>query len=222
MKTMTIILILALAFVPAILIVQKVSTVGVGLVVVAIIFALFFSNLDKFETFKFISKLFSLEAGLRQAIDETYAALEQLKELALALSEPMIVNLTMSGQMMKVVKLEYKLESVEKITEVLRKLGASDKEIEQACEFLYEKVKRILIRNILVSIRPDNWKDSDIFRGFSDWDFSDWDKAKVQKFAKENSLAFTDDTNEWVTDLDYFLQTKKLRRPTEWNDTWQF
>ncbi len=218
MKIVKIILILALAFVPAILIIQKVSTVGVGLVIIAIIVALFFSNLDKFETFKFISKLFTLEAGLRQAISETYAALEQLKELALALSEPMIASLTMSGQMLRRLKLEYKLENVEEIADTLRKLGASDEEINHACGFIYRRVAIILIRVILDNIKPENWESSDIYKDFANWDLSEWDKTRIERFAAENSLMFTPEAKEWMADLDYFMQKKKLRRPDKWND----
>ena len=222
MKILNIALILALVIVPIIFTVQTGQWFGLLMAVTAIAIALFYVNLDKFERYKVTSNLLSLDAELRKTIDQAYAAIEDLKDMALSLAEPMISDLTMSGQMLKSLTMEYKLESVGKIADTLRKLGANDKEIEQACGFIYKRVLGVLARVTLVSIRPDKWEELDFYKGFPDWDFTEWDREKIKKFAKENTLSINNDANEWLEDIDYFVQTKKLRRPDAWQHGWQF
>ena len=65
------------------------------------------------------------------------------------------------------------------------------------------------------------WEELDFYKGFPDWDFTEWDRAKIEKFAKENTLTINDDVKEWLDDIDYFVQTKKLRRPDAWQHGWQ-
>jgi hypothetical protein len=222
MKILNYALIVSLVLLPAIFLLRGVNIAAVGLLIFAILIALIFASLDKFKEFKLISKLFTLEAELRQTIDKAYAALDDLKELALALSEPMIADLTMSGQMMKEIHMEYKLESVEKITGVLRKLGASEQEVEQTCGFIYEKVRGVMAQHVLAEIRPENWEELNYYQGFQNWDFSEWDKARIESFAKTHSLEINDEAKEWLADIEYLSQTKKLRRPETWNERWQF
>lgn len=52
----------------------------------------FFANLEKFSKFKGAG----FEAEMHNAVRETYAALEELKELALSLSAPIIDELAVS------------------------------------------------------------------------------------------------------------------------------
>lgn len=221
MKILNIALILALVLVPIIFIVQTGHWFGLLMAVMAIAIALFYVNLDKFERYKVTSNLLSLDAELRKTINQAYAAIDDLKDLALSLAEPMISDLTMSGQMFRSLTIEHKLESVGKIADTLLKLGASDKEVEQACGFIYKRVSGVLARVALVSMRPEKWEELDFYKGFPDWDFTEWDRAKIEKFAKENTLTINDDVKEWLDDIDYFVQTKKLRRPDAWQHGWQ-
>jgi hypothetical protein len=63
----------------------------------AIFVALVFANLDKFSRFKGAG----IEAELRTAVNEAYAAIEQLKELGLSLSSPIVDELAISGRMLQ-------------------------------------------------------------------------------------------------------------------------
>lgn len=213
---------LTLVIVPIVFTMQGRGGFGLVVTVIAIMIALFYVNLDKFVRYKIDSKAFTLEAELRETIDKAYAALDDLKELGLALSGPMISNLAMSGQHLKVLTMKYKLDSVAEITDTLRKLGANDEEIEKVCEFLYRKVWGILARNALSSLRPEGWEQMEAFEHFSDWDFPYWEKEQIERLIKDHSLEVNDDAKEWLADLDYFMQTKKLRRPDAWESGWQF
>ena len=44
----------------------------------------------------------------------------------------------------------------------------------------------------------------------------DWDKGKIETFIRENNLNKSEDTDEWLLDLDYFLKQRKLRREDKW------
>ncbi len=59
-----------------------------GLSIAAIGIALAFANLDRFQRFKGAG----FEAELRTAVDKTYAAIEELKELSLSLATPIILQ----------------------------------------------------------------------------------------------------------------------------------
>ena len=82
-------LIIALVVIPILLGIFR-SPKEMGIAVLAIGLALFFSNIDKFSRFKGTFKGVGLEAELKTVVDEAYAAIEQLKELGLSLSSPIV------------------------------------------------------------------------------------------------------------------------------------
>ena len=178
----------------------------------AISVALFFTNLDKFSRFK----AGGIEAELRTVVTEAYAAIEQLKELGLSLSTPIVDNLAISGRMLIYIPLKYKLERVAKIAETLKKLGASEKEIEEACSTIYQRVTNDHMRKTLHSLLSSNPGKQPLFQGLDDGKMDNWDKSKLEKFIKDNGLKKSEETEEWIRDLDYFLKNKKLRREEQW------
>src|SRR5574341_805899 len=211
MAWLNIFLILCLVIVPTTFGALKMPT-EMGLATLTIAVAMFFANLDKFSRFKGAG----FEAELRTAVDKTYAALEQLKELALALTSPIIGELAVSGRMFQFIHLKYKLEDVKKIAQTLAKLGASEDEIQEVCGVIYDRVRSDHIRAILHQVKIANEDKDNLFIDFDNWKFSEWDKARVEKFIKDNSLIVSQEANELITDLDYFLSTKKLRREDRW------
>ena len=113
------------------------STTGKMLTSASVIVAvLFFINIDKFEIFRF----FGLEAKLKKAVDQAYVALEDLKQLGLCLSAPIIDEMAVSGNMFIFLSLKHKLQRVKNITTLLQKLGASKEEIQEKCSLLYARV----------------------------------------------------------------------------------
>ena len=79
-------------------------------------------------------------APTRIAVRETYAALEEIKEIALSLSAPIVDELAVSGRMLQYIPLKYKPERVENIAKTLENLGAKKSEIEEACSTIYGRV----------------------------------------------------------------------------------
>ena len=117
-------LILALVMVPALLVIFGTPKGPVVIVAGSICVALAFANLDKIESFS--AGFF--QAKVRVAVEKAYAAIEQLKELGLSLSSPIVDEMAVSGRMLQYIPLKHKLERVEKIEDNLRKLGASKEE----------------------------------------------------------------------------------------------
>ena len=112
--------------------------------------------------------------------------------------------------------LKYKLEHVEKIASALRKLGASESEIENVCATIFQRVRSDHIKNAISSLKKANKDKSALFDSCEDWGIHDWDKNKLEAFIQEHTLGKNEEVVEWIRDLDYFEQTKKLRREDNW------
>ncbi len=203
-------LILALVMVPALLVIFGTPKGPVLVVAGSICVALAFANLDKIESFS--AGFF--QAKLRTAVEKAYAAIEQLKELGLSLSSPIVDEMAVSGRMLQYIPLKHKLERVEKIEDNLRKLGASKEEIEVACSTIYERVGSDHIRNVLRSLLNSNPEKKGLFEGLDD---GKMDSIRdFEKFIKDNDLKRSKETDEAILDLQYFLKNKKLRREDQW------
>ena len=212
MKLLNLSLIIALVVVPSVFGIFKMPT-EMGLAIGAIIVALFFTNIEKFKRFKGAG----FEAELRTAVDKAYAAIEELKEFALSLAAPIVDELAISGRIMQFIPLSHKLDRVEKITETLRKLGATEQEVQEVCSTIYQRVVNDHIRNALGSLKTANTGSAAIFHGLDDWKATDgWDKNRLEEFIVEHGLTKDENTSEWLSDLDYFIENRKLRREDKW------
>jgi len=180
------------------------------LAVGAISVALCFANIDKFTRFKGPG----IEADLRTAVNEAYAAIEQLKELGLSLSSQIVDELSLG--ILQYYDLKYKLERVAKIEETLKKLGASKKEIEEACSAIYLRVTHDHMTKVLDCLLRSNPGKESLIKGLRIEETYYWDKSKLEKFIKDNDLKKSEEAEEWIRDLDYFLKNKKLKREELW------
>ena len=186
------------------------TEMGISAGAIAVAWA--FMNIDKFERFKAPG----FEAELRKAVDKTYAAIEELKELSLALSAPIVDTLAVSGQMLRYMPLKYKMNRVAKIQDTLRRLGANDKEIEDACSTIYERLATDHVRGALNALRLANEGKAELFKGWDEWDTTSWHREKIERFINDNGLSKGPEVDERLLDLDYFTSTKMLRRPEKW------
>jgi hypothetical protein len=128
-------LIAALVIIPVLLAIFR-GWKEMTVVAAAIGISLCFANLDKFSRFKGAG----IEAELRTVVNEAYAAIGQLKELGVSLSKPIVDEMAVSGRMFQYIHLKYKLQRVATIAETLKRLGATDMEIEEACSTIYQRV----------------------------------------------------------------------------------
>jgi hypothetical protein len=205
-------LIVALVVIPILLAIFQLGWKEMTVAATAIGLALCFANIDKIARFKGAG----IEAEMRTVVDKAYAAIEQLKELGLNLSSPIIDEMAVSGRITKFIHLKYKLQRVATIEETLRKLGASEKEIDGATATIYQRVTGEHVERILRSLRTSNPAKKSFFEGLDDGRMSDWDKARLDQFIKDNDLQVSNDGAESILDLDFFLKNKKLRREDQW------
>jgi hypothetical protein len=98
----------------------------------------------------------------------------------------------------------------------LKKLGASEKEIEEACSTIYQRVTNDHMRRVLHSLLSSNPGKQSLFQGLDHGKMDNWDKGKLEKFIKDNGLKKSEETEEWIRDLDYFLKNRKLKREEQW------
>lgn len=211
MNTLRISLIVALIVLPTLFGFLKMPT-EMGLAIGAIGISLFFANLEKFVRFKGAG----FEAELRTAVDKTYAALEELKELALCLTGPIVDELAISGRMLEYIHLKHKLERVQEIAETLRKLGASESEIEDACSTLHQRVTKDHVKRVFHSLRGANPEKEKVFQDVDDSKGFDWSPESTQRFINQHELKKNEDTNDAISDLDYFLAHRRLKREDKW------
>jgi hypothetical protein len=211
MKWVNCILIGALVIIPTFFGAFKMAT-EMGLSIGAIVIALFFANLDKFSKFKGAG----FEAEMRNAVKETYTALEELKELALSLSAPIIDELAVSGRMLQYIPLKYKLERVEKIAKTLAKLGAQKEEIEEVCSTIYSRVHDDHVKAVLRYLKTANKDKQEVLKELEEGDVSGWNDEKLNDLIETNNMVCDDQVTETLKDFKYFSLHKKLRREDKW------
>lgn len=203
-------LILALVFVPTLFGIFRLPK-EMAIAAAAIAVALSFANLDKFVKFK--SGFF--EAELKTAVDKTYAAIDQLKQLGLALSGPIVDDIALSGRMFQFIPLKYKLQRIEHIADTLRTLGATQDEIDKACRTIFARVEADHARRVGAALLAANPSvEKKIFEG--DSRFDDFRPSNFETFIKENKLQRNTEVEEKLADFQFFLEKHKLRHEDDW------
>lgn len=204
-------LILALAIIPTIFGFQGMPK-EMGLSIAALFLALVFLNIEKISRFKGGG----FEAEFREVVNKAYAAIEELKDLGLALTSPIVDTMAVSRRMLQFIHLKHKLENMKKIEETLGKLGASNKEIDGVCGTLYKRVEVDHYERIVCLLKESNSGLNDLFEGSNDWNYYEWDKKRVESFITENQLTVDSATREWLTDLNFWLEHKTLKNEDNW------
>jgi len=205
-ETFNFLLILILLIVPVIVSINF-GEVSASISLIAISFAIVFWNLEKFSKFKGAG----FEAELRIAVDKTYAAIEEVKKLAISLSSP-VASLLAIKNAFQYLKLKEKLIYVKEIEASLRELNIDEKEINKATSILYDRVKDDHLRKILWSMNNKLEETDKIFKSYEDIVPSDWDIDKIVKKSSELNI----DVNEEIKEYNYFIKTKELLNVDEW------
>ncbi|KZX59200.1 hypothetical protein A3709_16795 [Halioglobus sp. HI00S01] len=183
-----------------------------SVVMICISLALFFSNIGQFKYFK--AGMF--EAEVREAVNEAYAAIDELKELGLALSEPIVDQMQIDRMPLQYIDVSHKLEHTKKISDTLYRLGASDEEVNEATSLLISNVQGHHVLKVQGSLKRENPEKENLFVDFERWDRSEWGTAKVHSFIAEHTLHTGTETDQLILDLTYFEENKTLRRPDTW------
>ena len=105
-----------------------------------------------------------LKTQLDASVADANKAIEQMKKLGLVLAAPIADELAVSGRMFQYIHLKYKLERVQNIADNLKKLGASQNEINNVCGTIYSRVTEDHVRRIIASLRDPNPDKKDFLK----------------------------------------------------------
>ena len=162
------------------------------------------------------AELALLKAQLDASVADANKAIEHMKKLGLVLTAPIVDELAVSGRMFQYIPLKYKLERVQNISDNLKKLGASQNEINDVCGTIFSRVTNDHVRRIIASLRDPNPDKKDLLKNILEGKLDGWDTPKIVKFINDNKLKKSEETDECFSDLEYFLKHKKLRREDKW------
>jgi len=200
------ILIVALVVVPiALAVIEK--TAAASLSLIALSFALVFWNLDKFSEFKGAG----FAAKLNTAVSEAYAAIDEVKSLAISISSP-VASLMAVSSSFQYLHLKYKLEYAEEIRSSLKELKISEEKINSALSALYDRVSEDHIRKALWALNDQLDEGQKIFKTYDEIDPDSWPLDAIKRESKKLGV----NIDENIEEYEYFVQNKKLLKPENW------
>lgn len=183
------------------------NALAASLSLISLSFALVFWNLDKFSEFKGAG----FAAKLNTAVSDAYAAIDEVKSLAISISSPVASLMAVSGSF-QYLHLQYKLEYAEQIRHSLKELKISDEKINSALASLYERVSEDHIRKILLALNDQLDSEHKLFRTYDDIDPDSWPLDAVKREAKRLGV----NVDEKIEEYEYFMKNKKLLKPENW------
>lgn len=181
--------------------------VAAGLTIIAFSFGLVFFNLDRFKKFKGAG----FEAEIREVVTEAYAAIDELRKVAINVSEPAVSLLAVSGPFQHL-PLSSKLEYAKNISGTLSDLNVSAETIENVVSSLYERVESDHKRRVLVALNNKLSTEDKIFTNYDDLNDEDWSVEKIVEFSNTKGV----DVSDEITDFHHFISNRTLRDPANW------
>jgi hypothetical protein len=205
-NTVNFILIVALVATPISLAVIE-KTAAASLSLIALSFALVFWNLDKFSEFKGAG----FAAKLNTAVSEAYAAIDEVKSLAISISSP-VASLMAVSNSFEYLHLKYKLEYAEEIRSSLKELKISEDKIDSALSALYDRVSEDHIKKALWTLNEQLGEGQKLFQSYDEIDPDAWPLDAIKRESKKLGVNIDDKIKEY----EYFVQNKKLLTPDNW------
>ncbi|WP_339073894.1 hypothetical protein [Teredinibacter turnerae] len=205
-NTINFLLIIALVITPITLsYIQK--TAAGSLSLISLSFALVFWNLDKFSEFKGAG----FAAKLNTAVSDAYAAIDEVKSLAISISSP-VASLMAVSSSLHYLRLQYKLEYAEEIQRSLKELKIPDDKINSALASLYDRVSEDHIKEILRSLNERLAEEQKIFKNYDEIDPDSWPLDAI----KRESIKLGVNVDDKIEEYEYFIKYKKLLKPENW------
>jgi hypothetical protein len=173
-----------------------------------------FAYIDKIKKFKGAG----FEAELKDAVNEAYATIEKLQDIAVMLSEPIVTEVTMHKRTMEYIPLKYRYEQIKEIESSLLNLGVDKEKINKATNFFYSVYREDHIKKVAYAITQDqdasdelkqemeNYKEGDISVEFS-----------ISEFLATYDYKPSYEVAELIKDSEHYDKEKTFRRI----DTWQ-
>jgi hypothetical protein len=158
-----------------------------------------------------------MRAELRQTIDEANAKIAQLRSLALAIAEPELSQMAMSGVLLSNLPFSYQYERKKHIVETLKSLGIPQDDITHA-EEPWTSITLLKLSNVIASalVKSDNTlleKFDKMRADASPPDRSYPIKPEVLRDFMHANRVTNKDVMELVDDYEHLYKTGEVRRP---------
>lgn len=199
-------LIIALVITPILLAVLD-KAAAASLSLISLSFALVFWNLDKFSEFKGAG----FAAKLNTAVSDAYAAIDEVKSLALSISSP-VASLMAVKSPMHFLPLKYKLEYVEEIGRSLEELKIERLKIDDALATFYDRVSEDHVKKIMWAINEKLDADQKLFKDYSEIEPDSWPLDAIKRKSQELGV----DVENKIQEFEHFIKNKKLLNPDDW------
>ena len=149
------------------------------------------------------------KAQLDASVSSANQAIEQMKELGLALAAPMFDELAADKLIMgEAASLEENVAHMQNIVNRLQELGASPEQINAIRLNMDRSVMRNLRRRVTVRLQTTNKNKASLFKHVSH--MYKWNKEQFERFIQENNLEVPPEVNDNLAKLEYFTANKKL------------
>ena len=158
-------------------------------------------------------KALGITAELKQAIDEANVKIKQLRKLAIAIFEPELSQLAMSGVMLSELSFTYQYERKKQIVDTLNSLGVSQDDITAVSRVWTAVTLRKLSNVIAGAIGKSDKQLAEKFAGVRIDAHENPVKPDVlRKFLRDNHVT-EEAVVELVDDYEHLFKTGEVRRP---------
>ena len=169
-------------------------------------------NLEKFESFKGAG----FEAKLNKAVNDAYATIDRLQEIAIALTEPIVSSITMHKRMLQYIPMKYRIEQIKDIEKSLISLGIAEDRVNKATEFFYSVIEQDHIKQIFYAILKEEGAPTALKESAKRMTESFPDDFDFHEFMAKQDWKATGETAERIADLEFFKSKRTFRRIDIW------
>ena len=149
------------------------------------------------------------KAQLDASVSSANQAIEQMKDLGLALAAPMFDELADDKRIVgEAASLEENIAHMQNIVNRLQELGASPEQIDAIRRNMDRSVMRDFRRRVTVRLQATNKNKASLFEHVSH--MYKWNKEQFEHFIQENNLEVPPEVNDNLAKLEYFTANKKL------------
>lgn len=180
-----------------------------GLAIVAGAIAAAFMNIDKIQRFKGAG----FEAEMKKAVDEAYATLENLRELATPLLVSILANLTYFGRFGGMDP-HRKHKFKDELKDIADKLSITDNELDEALKIFHRYHAWDHVSQIIDEVRKEQILPPDELKKLSE--IKDYSSDKLPSVHEITNLIGEVKLPERIQllfdDYEYYLTNKRLRK----------
>jgi hypothetical protein len=154
-----------------------------------------------------------IRTELQHTIDDATAKIAQLRQLAVAISEPQLSELAMNGAMLLETRFSYQYERKKQIVDILKSLGVSEDDIATALRVWTPATLRKLSNVIAIAIAKTDDALADKFRAIRiDAHENPAKPDTLREFLRDNHIT-EKEVVDLVDDYEHLFKTGEVRRP---------